>query len=1185
MKSLTSFRKSSVKPQRPKQSTFIVGLLTTLLLTLSLFAKSSPNSIRQTITLTIKDAPLVNIFSEIRKQSGYDFLFKSSWLNKTKPVSLNVKHASIKDVLDIIFKDQPLSYQIMDKTVILKSTIDTSEKNNILEKPIDVKGQVFNEKGEPVNGVTVTIKGSSIATSTNVYGEFSLSSVDQDAILVFTSVNMETFELKVNGKADLSIQLKTKITALGDVVITVSTGYQDIPKERATGSFVKIDNATLNQQVGTNILKRLEGVASGILFDNNKTINGVPKNDNITIRGLSTINASLDPLIVLDGFIYEGGINNINPNDVENVTILKDAAASSIWGARAGNGVIIITTKKGQFNQKLQVNSNATLTISEKPGLFYLPQMSSNDYINVEQFLFTQGFFNSRINTKYQSLTPAVEIFLKKRNGQITAADSAALINSLKAIDSRDQYNKYAYRNSVTQQYSVNLRGGSNNNAYTISLAYDKLLGELKNKFQKVNIKINNTYRPVKDLSLNLGVYYTQSESESGLSGYNGLQVGSRQIPYLRLADENGTPLSVATLYRDAYIDTAGSGKLLDWRFYPLKDYKHSKNSVDLQELFANIGIQYKLSKFLNADIKYQYQKQQSISEQLSDLESFNARNLINSFSQLDRSSGVINYIIPKGGIRNLQNSYVSSYTARAQLNFNHSWKEHSVAAIIGAETRESKSSGNQFTAYGYNEDPLTSSNVDYRNTYRTFITGSFQSIPGSPSFGESVYRFASFYANASYTYKNRYILSASGRRDGSNLFGAKTNDRWNPLWSIGASWKLSDETFYTSAIIPSLRLRGSYGYSGNIDLSRSAIPVGMFFTSSITNLPYTTIQNLSNPNLRWEKSGMLNIGLDFALKNEIISGSIEYYQKKGTDLYGPSLYDYTVWGSSNQITINASNMRGHGVDVMLNSKNINKTFKWSSSLLFNYNTNKVTQYYGNIAKSITSKFGSGTSIIPVVGKPLYGISAYKWGGLDTNGNPQGYVNGVLSTDYRAIGTEADTKGVEGNIVYVGPSSPPVFGSLINTFSWNNISLSVNVGYKFGYYFKKSILSYTQLINSGIGHKDYAKRWQKSGDELITNVPSFLYPSNSNNQRRDNFYSNAEINILKADHIRLQYINLSYSIISSTNNSMPFKDIQVYINASNLGILWKANNEGLDPEYPSTLPPSKTFAFGFRANF
>jgi hypothetical protein len=367
------------------------------------------------------------------------------------------------------------------------------------------------------------------------------------------------------------------------------------------------------------------------------------------------------------------------------------------------------------------------------------------------------------------------------------------------------------------------------------------------------------------------------------------------------------------------------------------------------------------------------------------------------------------------------------------------------------------------------------------------------------------------------------------------------------------------------------------------VDPSKTALPVGTYNVSPVTGFATARIQILNNPTLRWEKSAMMNLAIDFAMKRNLISGSIEYYEKTGTDLYGPSPYDYTVWGATSSIIINSASMKGKGIDIILNSKNIDGKFKWYSGFLFNYNTNKVTKYYSASANQITSKINSAQSIAPVIGKPVYAIAAYKWGGLDSIGNPRGYVNGKLSTDYIAIVTEGTLKGVDGNLVYMGPSSPPFFGSVTNSFLWKNFSLSVLLNYKIGYYFRKSSLSYPQLVN-GLGHKDYAKRWQKPGDELSTNVPSFIYPINSSSRRRDDFYNASEILVLKADHIRLQYINLSYSLEKAKFKKLPFKDLQVYANAANLGILWRANKENLDPEYPSSIPTEKTWTFGIRAN-
>jgi len=1044
-----------------------------------------------------------------------------------------------------------------------------------------VSGVVHNEDGMPVASATVTLKGTGRVTVTDENGAFSFAEIPKEAVLAISCIGYENLEYKVGHAATpVIIELKNAAKELQKVAV-VSSGYQDIPKERATGSFVKIDKELLNRQTGTNILQRLNGVTSGLLFNTGKQNNNSQNTTGISVRGLSTINGPLDPLVVVDGFIYEGDINNINPNDIESVTILKDAAAASIWGARAGNGVIVITTKKGKFGEPLKIGFNSNMIVQQKPDLYYLPQLSTADYIGMEQFLFNQGYFDDNINTPYMALTPAVSVFLQRRNGAISAADSAAAINTLLKTDSRSQYNRYVYTNAITQQYSVNLEGGGNNNAYTFSAGYNRNISTLSSRSDKLNLSIHNVYRPLKPLQVSLDVYYTNGTSHSGKPGYNTVSVGGRQVPYLALADGSGNPIPVPVNYRKEFTDTLGGGKLLNWDYYPLDDYKHSTTKSSLQELFATIGLQYKFTRNLALDINYQCQQQQIQAVQMHDIQSYYARDLINSFSSLGAATGLVSYHVPLGGIRAVQNAAVASYTGRAQLNFNTAWKRHAVAAIAGGEIRKALNTSDNHTLYGYNSDPLSYSNVDFVNYYTDLITGNSKKIPSPSSLSDIENRFLSVYFNGSYTFNSLYTFSLSARRDGSNLFGASTNDKWKPLWSAGIAWNISDESFYNLALIPSLKFRITYGYSGNVDLSRSAVAVGSYSVASNTNLPFVQINGINNPSLRWEKTGIFNAGIDFDLEGHVLSGSVEYYHKKGTDLYGLAPYDYTTWGGSNELIRNVANMQGNGVDLVINSKNIDKVFKWYSTLLFNYNTSKTTEYE-SASQTLSSILGGGTIITPVVGKPLYAIAAYKWGGLDTLGNPQGYVNGKLSTDYYAIQSESTQKGQAGNIVYIGPANPVFFGSLINTFTWKRISLDFNISYKFGYYFRKSTISYSQLVNSGTGNSDYAKRWQHAGDEAFTNVPSFVYPAS---QDRDGFYAASAINVLRAGNIRLQYVNLAYLITPPGNRKAFLKNISVYMNVADAGILWRANKEHIDPDYPSALRPITSWTLGIRTNF
>ncbi len=380
------------------------------------------------------------------------------------------------------------------------------------------------------------------------------------------------------------------------------------------------------------------------------------------------------------------------------------------------------------------------------------------------------------------------------------------------------------------------------------------------------------------------------------------------------------------------------------------------------------------------------------------------------------------------------------------------------------------------------------------------------------------------------------------------------------------------------------LRLKVSYGFSGNVDLTKTASPVAMYVgNENFTNYPFYRIQTLNNPDLRWEKSRQLNIGIAFSLQHNLLSGSIDWYRKDGIDLLGETSFDYTAAGFSSVVVKNVANSKGTGIDVVLKSININRRIKWETTLLLSYNKTITARYFSPYANKAHLLIGGGNSIIPVVGKDLYGIVAYKWGGLDAAGNPQGYVNGQLSTDYYAISNEAGEKELDnGNLQYIGSGTPHFFGSFINTISWKQFSLSVNLAYKLGYYSFKPSISYDALIYSGSGHADFAKRWQQPGDEAFTSVPSFNYP---NDFFRDNFYLNSAVNVINAAHVRLQYINLSWSPLLKAGKAGAIRGIEFYANAANLGIIWRANKQQVDPDYPAGIAPSRIWSAGLRCNF
>jgi TonB-linked SusC/RagA family outer membrane protein len=1122
---------------------------------------------KEKVTVSGDNIALREVFSIIQKQTGYHFFYSGEHLDSREKISIHVKDAPLDNVLQTLFKGRGLEWAYSDNVILIRKAVKadkilTEGRDSLLTM---ITGKVTDAAGAPLVGATVLVKGTGRGGVTNDQGRFYLQQLSEGASLLISFAGYETRQVKVTSTGEMNVQLERNIIDIAGISV-VSTGYQALPKERATGSFVKIGNDLLNRKVSTGILDRLEGVSSGVLFDRRD-----PANPRIQIRGLYTLTSTIaQPLIVVDNFPYEGDINNFNPNDVESITILKDAAAASIWGAKAGNGVIVISTKKGSFEQRPQISFNSNITILSKPDLFTLPQIPASDYIDLERFLFDKGFYNSLINNTRRPLTPVVETLAKQRNGEITPAEADAAINALRNVDVRNDFEKYIYRNGFNQQYAASVSGGGKNVKYFFSTGFDKNLATLKgNDYRRITIRSDNTIQPIRNLQLMAGLQYTQGNqagNSPGAYGSAGYRLLNRALPpYSRLADENGNPLPIDNKYRSTYTDTAGQGMLLDWKYRPLEELGINDNTSVTKLLLANLGVKYDIFPSLSAELRYQYQRTDRTDRSYYDERTFFTRDMINRFTQLSSGSPV--YIVPRGGILDLATTNQEGHMLRGQLNFDHTWRsKHEVAAIAGAELRQLHTIGNSHRVYG-SDNHTGFANVDYVSLYPVY-TGGMENIDPHVTFTGLLDRFVSLYLNAAYTYDDRYTVSASARKDASNLFGVETNRKGVPLWSSGLGWKISNEHFYQSSLLPYLNLRLTYGASGNVNNTITALTTISRTPAAFqnTNIPFAAIVNIANPNLRWEKVSTLNIGIDFALRENRLSGSVEFYRKQSTDVIGLEPLDPTTGLGAMQT--NSADVKGKGIEVQLNSQNIaGPAFKWQTSLVFNYADYKVGHYLST--PPTTGFISDGASINPLPGYNPYLLVSYKWAGLDpTTGDPQGYIDGHPSKDYAAL----IQRPISEQVIH-GPALPPVAGNLLNTFAWKGITFSANITYKLGYYFRRNTISYGSLYASGNGHSDYLKRWRQPGDEKFTNVPSMVYPNPT--FLRDVFYTNSDITVEKGDHIRLEDIRLSYR----------YRNYLVYAYMSNLNaLIWKANKAGLDPDVPSGLRPPRTIALGVKVD-
>jgi TonB-linked SusC/RagA family outer membrane protein len=1038
---------------------------------------------------------------------------------------------------------------------------------------IAVRGYVYSlDDRQALAGAVIRQKDGRKTAISEKDGSFFISDVSPESVFLISFIGFKSREITATETSRLEdsiIYLENSDTELGEVTV-MSTGFQDIPKERSTGSFAAVDRELISRKVSTNLLDRLEDVTPGLIFNRGLGMG----NDPVSIRGRSTIYAETKPLIVIDNFPYDGPLENINPNDVESITVLRDAAAASIWGARSGNGVIVIKTKSGAFGRDMTISLNANVSIIERPDLFARPQMNISEFIEMEQLLFNNGNYNSQINQAGKPpLSLGVETLLAYRNGDITLEERDARLAVMKTYDSRSELLKHFYRSAKKQQYSLNIGGGSETHRYNVSLGTDYNLHELpQNSDRRITIGAQNDWSLLdKRLEFGVSLYLVQALSETGTQTPD---IG----PYERLQDETGVALPIIRDFNLRYVSSFPDLGLLDGKFVPLEEIGKVSNRAEQTDMRLNTSLGYRLMPWLNVKVLHQYWSNVGETRLNKSKDSYDVRWLVNRFTQFDESGSTV-YPIPIGGTLTELTNRMEGNFLRGQLDVNPVFGQKSeVFGIIGAEMKDVSMVSTRGLFYGYDDQFGVSLPVDYVTRFPINPT-SVSTIPRGDSHSGTVDRFVSFFANASYTHSKKYILSASVRRDASNIFGVNTNMRAVPLWSAGLGWVVSQEGFYHSEFLPFLKLRGTFGYNGNVDRTTSAYTTAAYYiTGSTAQNPgerAAVIQNPPNPDLRWERVRMWNGALEFGLKNDILDGSLEVYVKDGIDLIG----DYPIAPSlgANIFRGNFASTRTKGLDLSLHAVPVKGRMKWDIHFFHSLIREKVIGYEIN---PNVDQLVSGQFVLPVTGRPLFGLYSYGWAGLDPDtGNPMGILGGEPSTDY--LGIRRGTSSEE--LVYHGSQRPTSFGSLRNTFGFRGFCLSFNIAYRMGYYFRRNSVDYTQLLGGRVTHSDYDLRWQQSGDEQHTVVPSIPAGLRSN-ANRQLFYNFSETLVERGDHIRLQDIRLSYRVEKVSSPWLPFQNVELYSYVSNLGILWKKTDKDIDPDFQQ-IPPARSFALGLSVGF
>jgi len=1175
---------------KSKTQKIIMRLSMFKLVMLLSFLTTYANVNSQTIIGKIKlsEVELSDAFEQIEEVCDCDFIFNYNDVKGYK-VSIDLESSSVEACLDELLKGLPFQYKKENELVIIsyKKTVPVATQPQSQQKR-EIKGKVTDEDGNTLPGVSVVVKGTTNGVSTDIDGNYSISIENENAVLVFSFVGMESQEIKFKDQSTINIVLKEDQSQLGEVVVT---GYQTISRERATGSFAIVNEKVLDSKISTDFTSRIDGMVSGLQVD---------REGNMTIRGISTLNASTKPLVVVDGFPIEGDNLSINPNDIKSVNVLKDAAAASIWGVRASNGVVVVITKNGGKAKKPVVSFSYNMTIKDKPDFSSMGYASPADQIDVELETLQNGWVWAPSSWSTSPVSQVADIVFGSANYspwsvrgkhpyEYITDEEKEKIELLKTQDGVKEYEKYFLRNSVNQQYNLSINGGSDALTYYVSGIFDKnkesYLRQGMDRFMlnsKMDIKLSERVK------LTTGVNISHQISTSPSSGPNDYMMGPK-YGYGNYLDGNGNynpfPKGVAQQFKDEYAQKDG---FLNWDYNPLQDFRNTTDETETNNYRILSGLNVKLFKGLALDVKYQYEKFLSKQEALYNKENFVTRNSYNQYTGIDPETSNQVHSFPYGEIQKNNDREKLAHSLRTQLNYSLEFGDHSIKALAGWEYRNISYSSVRDSYVGYESQLLTGNIVDWKsiNDRKVPTWNGSKYARGyyykGPAFSETEERYVSAYTNIGYSFASKYDLTFSGRIDDSNLFGADRSYRLLPLWSVGAGWNISKENFFKSEKVNLLKLRMTYGINGNID--RTTVPQMKvrILRDMDTQDIVGEIENPGNPKLKWEKTSVTNLAVDFGFFNNRIAGSIEYYKKISNDLLGEKvlnpLYGYTT------IKSNIAELSNKGFELQLNTTPvIIKDFKWDLGVNFSYNKNSVVKAYSD-ARSLRDVI-DGKYI--KTGRPIDAGYAYRYAGLSETGTPL-----VYNKEGEKVDQIANVVENVDDLKYVGATIAPYNGSINTSFSYKGFNLNMLFTGSFGHYFKMAPLEYNtsmMLDFSGNLISNEAKdRWRKEGDEMITNIPKV---GGSPWEIEYDYFNNSDYKVKPADYISFKEVVLSYQFNKECLSKLPFSSIVLSAQARNLG-KWVKNDQDIDPEtrtlfaYGSmSMPTQKSFSIGLKATF
>ncbi len=990
----------------------IMRLTWVLILILSLPTSASVWS--QTLSVKLKNSTLQELFQSIEKSSNYRFFYNNDDVDVNQRISVDVEEETVGNILEKAFNGLPYSFKELENKLILVEKADNKLNYYVSDgqQQRKISGKVTDSSGATLPGVSVVVKGTTTGVITGTDGNYSLSAVPENAILIFSFVGMKAQEIAVGGKTIINVALADETVGIEEVV---AIGYGVQRKSDLTGSLGSVKGETLLQRPSTSVSQVLAGKIPGVNVSvNSGRPGGKP---NIRIRGNTSISITNDPLCIIDGVV--SSLDYINPNDIASIEVLKDASSTAIYGARGSNGVIIVTTKRGS-TEGGKIDYSTELSVGTLPR--EIPVLNAKQYLNLEDVSYVNA---QKFDPVGWAAGKYTDPKLKRTNPLLFDASGNPLYDT--------DWQKEATQNVLSQNHNLSFTGGDAKTSYGLFLGYRDDEGLIKTSYLKrysSRIVFDSQIKPWLKVGGNLN-FNDQNENQVdfGSASIEPLRETLEQLPIIPVKFPDG---SWASNENYPNVESAPN---------PIQILTDQTYKVKTQNIIGNGYASFTITK----DLEFRT----SFGTNITNIQTnkYSGRNL----NYISRS---------QGGIAAVTSSQNRFWQSESYLTYNKKISDiHSFKGLLGMSWQHGSYYGFTAGAYAYSDDFFQTNNL------------AVGSNPQPPTSGTSAYAINSYFSRINYAFKDRYLLTLTGRVDGSSKFGVSNRYAFFP--SVALGWRTSEEDFIKNIpVISNLKLRTSYGETGNSEISPYQGLSGLGSYSVIFNDIRATgigVGRLPNSDLKWEKTGQIDVGFELGLLKNRISLEVDLYNKLTTNMLLAAPVPTTSGYST--VTKNIGSMRNSGIEFNLTTENISSNdFSWNTTFNISVNKNKVISTVNNNADVFPGPSYVSETNIARVGEPMGSFYGYvrlgTWGTAEATEAAK-YNKKPGDLKFQDLNNDGKINSLDRTII--GKGIPDGFGSLVNTFRYKNLDLLFDIQFMYG----NDILvleKYVQEFRTGIAN-------------------------------------------------------------------------------------------------------------------